>query len=287
MSDGSAKRAARFPADLHCHTTCSDGTLSPTELVNIAAARGIESLAITDHDTVAGIAEAREAAAPHGLEIIPGIEISAWLDREVHLLGYFVDPEHPELAEVMDRQRENRIGRVHAICEKLDALGHPLDPAAVFAQVGEGNVGRPHVARALIQAGHARHFDEAFKRFLGAGAPAYVPAARLSIPAAIGLVHRAGGAAVIAHPGVEDLAEQLPFLAANGLDGVETQHPAHPRSTAKRYRYLARKLGLVRTGGSDFHTPMGKADLGTLGVDRPGLDALRRRAARYRDAAVA
>lgn len=246
-----------------------------------AAKRGVTHLALTDHDTLDGYGEARETGERVGVEVIPGIELSAWHTREVHLLGYFVDPEHPELRATTARQATARIERVYEICAKLAEIGVELDAEAILASSPRGNVGRPHIARALMHKGYARSFDEVFRRYLGANAPAYVPAARLTVGDAIGLVHRAGGAAVIAHPGVEGLAHALPEMTALGLDGLESEHPAHCRRTARRFRKHARELDLVATGGSDFHYPEGKAELGDVGIDLERFEVLRDRAARY------
>jgi predicted metal-dependent phosphoesterase TrpH len=271
-------RGARRVADLHTHSTCSDGVLAPSALVAAAAARGVQHLALTDHDTLAGVAEASTAAAALGIELIAGVELSVWHAREVHLLGYFVDPSDPALRVATEAQRRARIARVHLVCARLETLGAPIDPAAVLASA-DGNVGRPHIARALVAAGHARNFDDAFRRFLGADAAAYVPPERLDLAQGVRLIHGAGGVAVIAHPGVEGLAEQIPSMVAVGLDGVETEHPGHCPRTARRFRSIARAHDLVTTGGSDFHSPGAKADLGDLGVDQAQLDALRARAA--------
>lgn len=278
--------SARRPVDLHTHSTCSDGALAPEEVVRIAAARGVRHLALTDHDTLAGVPAATAAAAEAGIELIPGIELTVWHHREVHLLAYFVDARNVELLETTERQRKARIERVHLICARLAELGAPLDAEAVLASA-DGNVGRPHIARALVEAGHARTFDDAFRRFLGADASAYVAAERLEMADAIRIVHRAGGVAVIAHPGVEGLTEQVPEMARLGLDGVESEHPAHCARTARRFRSLARAHNLLISGGSDFHAPNAKAEFGDFGIDEEGLNLLRARAEGHRVAALA
>lgn len=268
---------AACPVDLHCHSTFSDGELAPAALVERAAARGVRVLSLTDHDTLDGLPDAHAAADVVGLRLVDGIEISAWHRREIHVLGYFVDRDDAALREVTARQRTARVDRVYAIADKLATLGIHLDADAVLADAGPGNVGRPHIAAALIAAGHARDKDDVFDRLLGSGKPAYVPAARLPAADAIALVHAAGGVAVLAHPGVEKMDHALGELAAAGLDGVECAHPAHDPATAARYRGLAEKHGLVPTGGSDFHHPHGIYDLGSFGTDAAGLAALEAR----------
>ena len=270
----------RRPVDLHSHSTRSDGALTPTVLVERAALRGLTCLALTDHDTTDGVAEAQAAAQRLGIELVSGIEISAWYNREIHILGYFLDPQAPHVLASNERQREARINRVREICERLATLKVDLDAEEILSGCS-GNAGRPHVARALIHKGYARNFDEAFQRYLGAKAPAYIPASRLPASEAIRLIHQAGGAAVVAHPGVDNLTEILPALAAAGLDGIETEHPAHCKRTARRFRKRARELGLLSTGGSDFHRPEGKAELGDIGIDLERLETLRARAARH------
>lgn len=264
---------ARYPIDLHLHSAFSDGELSPTALVRSAHRRGVRAIALTDHDTTDGLPEARAAGAELGVGIIAGIELSTWLDREVHLLGYFIDPDHPQLAETARRQQGARVRRLRAICDRLAALGFPLDAEAILA-ANPGNVGRPHIARAMVAAGYARTTDEVFDRFLGNNGPAYVPIERLSTTTAIEIVHAAGGVAVLAHPGVDDLTDAVPELARAGLDGLEVDHPAHARSTRDRLRTLARAHDLVPTGGSDFHRRQSPYQLGHCGVDDAGLARL-------------
>ncbi|MCB9554386.1 MAG: PHP domain-containing protein [Myxococcales bacterium] len=268
-----APARARYAIDLHMHSNWSDGTLTPAALVAAAARRGVRTIALTDHDTTAGVAEARAAGSARGVSIIAGIEISAWLDREIHVLGYFVDPDDPALTAATRRQSEARVRRVEAICERLAALGVVLDPAPIIASA-HGNVGRPHIARALVAAGHVATTSEAFDRYIGNGGPAAVVVERLPAEDAIALIHAAGGVAVLAHPGVEQLEEHIPALAAAGLDGLEVDHPAHGRNVADRLRTLASKNRLVPTGGSDFHRPEGAIAIGHYGVTAAGLAAL-------------
>lgn len=263
------------------HSTFSDGTLPPRRLVAEAARRGVRAIALTDHDTTAGLDEARRTGERLGVRVLDGIELSAWLaeaapearGREVHVLGYFVDPADATLSAVTARQGSARERRARAICAKLAEMGMPLDPEPIIAGA-QGNVGRPHIAAALIAAGHARTAQEVFERFLGNQAPANVPIERLGAAEAIDVIHAAGGVAVLAHPGVDDFADALPGLAEAGLDGVEVLHPAHGADTVERFRLLASRLGLVSTGGSDFHRPESPIKIGQYGVDDATLAAL-------------
>lgn len=264
----------RYAIDLHSHSTCSDGALSPADLVRRAADRGVRHLALTDHDTTIGLAAARDAGATCGVEIIDGVEISAWHGQEVHVLGYFVQP-HAGFQAVLERQATSRVDRVRRIGERLERLGLPVDIEAVLASA-EGNVGRPHIARALIAAGHVPDFEAAFSRLLKRGAAAYIPASRLTAVHAVRTIHDAGGVAVLAHPGVERVADVQTLVRA-GLDGIEAYHPAHDPGTTAKYVAFARRHDLVATGGSDFHAPGGRVDLGDRGVPPDVLDALRAR----------
>lgn len=270
-----------FHADLHSHTTASDGTLSPGALVALASANGVRVLAVTDHDTTAGIAEAAGAARTAGLTLVPGIEISADLEHEIHILGLFVDPNDVALRAAMVHRAAARRDRVRAVGERLAALGAPIDVEAVLAETAgrEGNIGRPHLARALIAAGHVETMEEAFRRFLARDGAAYVAATPLPAAEAIALIHGAGGVASWAHPGIEALDHRLPELVASGLDALELRHPAHDAERIARYAGLAGVHGLALSGGADFHGLDGATRPGDHGVGEAALDALRARAA--------
>lgn len=241
--------------DLHLHTTASDGTLSPSELVSQARAAGLSIFSITDHDTTAGSEAAAVSARDAGLELIPGIEISAVDEgRDVHVLGYFIDPRSAGLRAFLDRQREDRLRRIHDMGERLAALGVPVDIAPILADAARGkSVGRPHVASALLAAGHVTTRDEAFDRFLEFGGPAFVPRCGARPEDVITIVHDAGGIASLAHPGITKRDDRIPALAAAGLDALEARHSDHDAATEARYRALAQDLGLAVSGGSDFH----------------------------------
>jgi hypothetical protein len=271
--------------DLHTHTTASDGTYAPAELVREAVRRGVRVLAVTDHDSVDAVGPAKEAAREHPpLEIVAGIEINTEdPGGEVHVLGYFVDHAAGWLHDLLREFREERAGRVHRIADRLAALGHPIDPGEVLALVREGSAGRPHVAQVMVRRGYVATVKEAFDRFLGAGRPAYVPHRKVTPRQACEIVRRASGLAVVAHPGFHPAPEEMiRGLAASGLvDGVECYYAEHSPEQTAQFLGLCRRLDLVPTGGSDFHGPRVRA--GTLGqppVPWEAWEALCRRAGR-------
>lgn len=270
--------------DLHLHTTASDGTLTPPELVFQARAAGLSIISITDHDTTAGCDAARAAARDAALQLIPGIEISAVADgRDVHVLGYFIDARVASLQAFLDRQRADRIRRVTEMGDRLSALGCPIDVAPVMANAARGrSVGRPQIAAALVDAGHVRTPDEAFERFLEFGGAAYVPRHGASPAEVVAIIHGAGGLASLAHPGITARDELIAPLAAAGLDALEAAHGDHDAATEARYRALAADLGLLVTGGSDFHGDTGHraSRLGTATLPPHDFEALARAAAR-------
>jgi predicted metal-dependent phosphoesterase TrpH len=241
--------------DLHSHTTASDGQHSPSELVRLAAEAGITHLAITDHDTVAGLAEAAEAAQARGLTLVPGIELSAFIgDREVHVLGHFIQPNNPELFTLSNRMRKEREQRMRRMIEKLNQLGVPITFEQVIAIARDANLGRPHLARALVEKRVCLSVKEAFERFLAAGRAAFVPRERISARDAIRLIRGAGGTATIAHPAVSGVsAADLRVLRQDGLDGLEVFHADQNPSTQAKFLAIAKELQLVPTAGSDFH----------------------------------
>ncbi len=243
--------------DLHSHTTASDGTLSPRELVRLAAKHGVRVLAVTDHDSTSGVAEAADEARALGtLEIVAGLEINCDVPgAEIHVLGYGGDWDAPWFQEFLGAQREERRARVHRIAERLAALGMPIDPAEVFALVQEGSAGRPHVAQVMVAHGYVKTVREAFDRYLSTNGPANVPRQRLTPVEAVGAICRARGVPVLAHPGLSHRDEMIPELAEAGLLGIETYYPEHAPAEITAYRETCARLGLVATGGSDFHGP--------------------------------
>ncbi|MDR5708997.1 MAG: PHP domain-containing protein [Armatimonadota bacterium] len=239
--------------DLHTHTTASDGLMSPRGLVHAARRAGVGVLGVTDHDTVDGIPEALEAA--HGLDvtIIPGVELSVEEgEEELHLLGYFVDFRAGWFRDLLEELRASRVNRIREMIHRLNRLGLPISFEEV-ARLGQGAVGRAHVARALVAAGFVRTHAEAFERYIGRGKPAWVPRNTLSLEGAIGAIREAGGLAVLAHPGRSSALARVAALQAAGLEGIEVYHPEHTPHQMARLLALARELGLLVTGGSDYH----------------------------------
>ena len=243
--------------DLHLHTTASDGRSTPYELVEHAASAGLRVMAVTDHDTTASVDEVRARAGEHGIEVVPGIEITAVEDgRDVHVLGYFLDPADATLVEFLIAQRQTRLERVQAIAARLADLGLPIDVAVVLAEVRRRpgrSIGRPQVARAMVKAGHVATAREAFDRWLGRDLPAFVPRSGSSPEDVIGVIQHAGGLASLAHPGRTNIDARIPALREAGLDALEVYHSDHDAATIGRYHQLAGELNLLMTGGSDFH----------------------------------
>lgn len=246
--------------------------LDPEALVARAAGCGVRVLSVTDHDTTASTASVMRAAAARGLTAIAGIEITAIEDgRDVHVLGYFIDPEHPRLRTFLEQQRHDRLRRVRAIGARLATLGMPVDTEALVreAEVCTGrSIGRPAIADALIAAGHVRDRDEAFHRWLGKDCPAYVPREGVSVSEVVAIVHDAGGLASLAHPGILALDNLITAAARRGLDAIEAYHSEHSSGMQQHYVRLARTLGIAVTGGSDYHGD------GLHGVVCPGAVAL-------------
>jgi 3',5'-nucleoside bisphosphate phosphatase len=242
--------------DLHLHTTASDGLLDPEILVGRAAAAGLTTIAVTDHDTVAGVAAAQATGAGIGVRVIAGIEITAVESgRDVHILGYFVDVSSAPLAAFLVSQRQDRLRRVRAMAERLAALGLPIDvePLLEAAQAGTRSIGRPAIADALVAAGHAASRNDAFARLLGRGKPAFVPRAGTSGTEVIATIHAAGGIASLAHPGIANDDGLIPPLVEAGLDAIEVWHSDHTPAHQQHYFALAERLGVGKSGGSDYH----------------------------------
>lgn len=241
--------------DLHTHSRASDGEFAPAEVAARARAAGLGVWGLCDHDTVAGLAEARAAADTQGLRLVPGIELSAFLDaKEIHLLGHFIDPSHPSLREFEDFLAARRRMRMHEIVAKLAPLGVAVRVEDIEKWSGGKTIGRPHVARAIVETGAVATVKEAFDRYLGEGRPAYVQRYRLEAEAAVRLVREAGGTTTVAHPGVSRLERRdLQRLRAAGVDGLEVHHVDHVPSQREKYLRIAEELELVPTAGSDYH----------------------------------
>ena len=246
--------------DLHTHSTASDGTLSPEALVELVGERGLSAIALTDHDTVAGVAPAQERGKSLGLEVVPAVELGASLDGvgEIHLLGYFIDLKNKTLRDRLAWLRDERWSRGRKIVERLNDMGVSISVEQVVGIAQGGSVGRPHIARALVENGHVASMEEAFGRYLKSNGPAYVKRELLGAGEAIRLVRGAGGVAVLAHPctlGRKDgeLPKIIRSLMAHGLRGIEVFYSQHTTQQVDRYKQLAARFGLLMTGGSDFH----------------------------------
>jgi predicted metal-dependent phosphoesterase TrpH len=257
--------------DLHTHSTASDGKLRPSEVVRLAARAGIGALALTDHDTTAGVVEAQQAGRELGLEVIAGVEINSEGEHgDAHILGYFLDPSEPYLQDQLEAIRNARVGRARGMLKKLAAMGMPLEWERVMAIAGDAvSIARPHVARAMVEAGYVATTQEAFDRYISDKGPAYVNRLRMTMREAIGFIHGAGGVAVMAHPAESKLVHLIPRLVEAGLDGVEVYYPKHTPEQRAELLDLAQRYHLVTTGGSDFHT-LDDSTHGPLGcVDVP------------------
>lgn len=279
--------------DLHSHSTASDGSLTPRELVERASKQGVNALAITDHDTLDGLEEAIQAGRDYNVEIVPGLEISAEFPvGTMHILGYYISRQDQQLLDNLAMLRNGRDERNPKIVTKLRELGLDITLEEVERVAGGDVVGRPHFARVLIDKGYVQSANEAFERFLAKGAPAYMEKVRLEPHLAIETIHRAGGVAVLAHPyqlrskSADELDKVIASLKEMGLDGMEVIYSRHTANQVEEYHNLARRYSLLVTGGSDFHG-VTKPDievgigLGSLSVPPELLDHVKSCAARH------
>jgi 3',5'-nucleoside bisphosphate phosphatase len=271
------------------HSTASDGVYSPQEVVQIALTHNMDVIALTDHDNTSGIIPAQEAATLSKLEVFAGVELSSEDEAgDRHILGYLFDLSNAPLQAILTKLRDARVNRAERMVEKLDGLGLPISFERVRAIAGTGSVGRPHVARALVEAGHVNSLQEAFDLYLADGGPAYVPHYRLEPGHAIDLIHGAGGVAVLAHPGhYDDYQAAVEELAPLGLDGLEVFYYDHTPETVEALRVLAARHDMLMTVGSDFHRREGDASARIGSVKTPPdvkiVEAMKERAGRYRD----
>jgi predicted metal-dependent phosphoesterase TrpH len=274
--------------DLHAHTTASDGALEPEGLVDLARETGLAAVAVTDHDTVDGAPRALAAGKESGTEVVPGVEISAEFNPgTMHMLGYFIDPEHPALTGPLFELQDARQRRNPRIVESLNNMGFGLTMDEVEQAAGGGQVGRPHFARVMVDKGYAADVQEVFDKYLAKGGPAYVEKFRLTPEECISMIRRAGGLPVLAHPftlRLEDgeLADLVDRLKSEGLEGLEVLYSEHTPEMADKYLNLARRLELLPTGGSDYHGPskpdvsLGRG-MGDLAVPYQFLDDMKKR----------
>ena len=272
--------------ELHCHTTCSDGRLTPSELVDFAVQQGVKALAITDHDTMAGWDEAIAAATPLDLEIVPGLELSTvYNGRSMHILGFY--PDAQKLEAPLQERVEGRKRRARKMAEKLAALGFPIELPDMSSSMAPG---RPHIASALKKAGHVNSSNEAFDRFLKDDGPAYVPYEKFTAQEGIQLLRECGAVPVWAHPYIfrgGTVETILPELVGAGLMGIEVYHPTHSVSQVRRLEEYCEQYGLLMTGGSDYHGPKREKnpdfrDLNALAVPMDLLPPLKQAAQRLK-----
>lgn len=243
--------------DLHIHTTASDGSLTPTQVVQLARKKGFSLIAVTDHDTMGGVAEALEAGKKYNVDVVPGVEISSGVTLEVHMLGYGMSPDHPVMKAMMEDMRAARVERMERIIENLQKMGVPITVEEVEAVAG-GAIGRPHIAQVLIAHGLVPDVRTAFREYIGVGAKAYVERRKMTSEQVIANIRDAGGVPVLAHGGLlriseVELNQWIDSMAKKGLMGLECYHNAHTPQMERLLRAAAERSGLLVTGGSDFH----------------------------------
>lgn len=272
-----------FEADLHCHTTASDGLLTPTELIRLAADLGLKGIGITDHDTLQGWREAEEAGAYYKIQVLRGIELNTdWQGKEVHILGYEVDNTSLVLNNKLRSLREARELRMFEILKLLAAQGIDICADEVRKLTQGESIGRPHIAQVLVERGFVRNIKEAFEYYIGQGASAYVPRFKIGTKEGIELIQKARGIPVLAHPGMQRIDEEIPSWVNFGLQGIEVIHSEHKPYDVKRYRAIAQRYNLLMTGGSDFHGEARKpgVELGRWGVSLSDLEQIQKLAKR-------
>jgi len=267
-------------ADLHIHTTHSDGAYSARAIVGHARRAGLTTISITDHDSTGAINEAIAEGRTCGVAVIPGVELSASLDgQDVHILGYFLDHTHDGVQAHLQVLRRERLRRAERIVGRLNDLNVPLPFEAVLDQAGHGSIGRPHIAHAMLELGLTQTYHEAFLKYIGSGRPAYERHAKMTPREAVALIAMAGGLSFIAHPGASVTDDMLKTLISDGVDGIETVHPCHPPEREAFYAGIAAEYFLLTSGGSDFHGTRkhGPVYLGTSTIPEPWVAAMRRR----------
>lgn len=241
-------------ADLHIHTTASDGLMTPDEVVYWSKLKRLTAIGITDHDTVNGISSAEDASLKYGVEIVPGIELSTLFeDEEIHILGYYIDYKDPWLLNILEKIQNSRYERAAQIVNKLNGLGVEITLEQVKIKADNGAIGRPHIARAMIDKGYITNIKEAFKGFIGKDCPAYVERYKVSSKEGIDIIKRTGGISVLAHPGLIKNKAKISNIINLGIDGIEVYHSKHDDETIRNALAIARTRNLLITGGSDCH----------------------------------
>jgi hypothetical protein len=267
--------------DLHLHSTQSDGSYSPTQVVQRAAQLGLSTISLTDHDSVAGVQEAQNVGRDIGIEVISGTELSAQeAGIDIHILGHFIDPKNSDLLVYLQKFQDARRNRAEKIVAQLNRLGVRITMAQVLHKAGDATIGRPHVADVLVEKGFVFSHDHAFQKYLGYGKPAYQPKLLLTPREAVEVIHAAGGLASLAHPVLYRRDALIPDLVKQGLDGIEVMHIKHDRADVRRYSDMAQHYGLLKTGGSDCHGDgRGQAVMGTVRVPSTFLDVMKKKMA--------
>ncbi|ACF13431.1 PHP domain protein [Chloroherpeton thalassium ATCC 35110] len=266
--------------DLHIHTTCSDGVLSPKEIVEKAKQAGLKAISLTDHDTIKAIEPALPIAAAHGIELVPGVEMSATHEEiDVHILGYFVNYKHPGLIDYLEECRKHRLRRAERMVNNLEKMGVKIDVGDILQKAQNGSVGRPHIAAVLQESGYVKSYSEAFGKYLGAHSAAYVKSIETSPADVIKLINEAGGLSFLAHPGRSIPDDMLKYLMNIGLDGIEVIHPSHDEDQQRYYREIANEYFMLFSGGSDFHggRPIDEENFGKVAIRYDWLQKIKAR----------
>jgi predicted metal-dependent phosphoesterase TrpH len=268
-------------ADLHLHSNRSDGACSPKELVDKAVSRGLKAIAIVDHDEVSALDEAIPYGQERGLEVIPGVELSvSYQQFDLHMLAYCFDSNNPQLASYLNLFQKERVKRAQRMVEILAKFGMPISFDTVLQKAGPGSIGRPHIADVLVEEGHVFSIQEAFDKYIGNGKPAYVAKYKIDVDTTLRLVTSAGGVCSIAHPGIDVNDEILAMLIKVGLPAIETIHPKHNEHQTRHFSEMAKRNGLLETGGSDYHGGnRGDGVLGKYKVPYEVVDKLKEMAA--------
>ncbi|MBE3571458.1 MAG: PHP domain-containing protein [Moorella humiferrea] len=273
-------------ADLHSHTTASDGRFTPEELIRLAKEKGLAAIGVTDHDTVTGLEGALAAGNSYGITVVPGVELSTeWEEKEIHILGYYLDWLEGNLLGFLEAMRRERSRRVARIVTRLQELGYNVNLGEVQREAQGEAVGRPHIAAALVRRGYFPNLKTAFKTLLARGCPAYVPRAKVAPVRAVEVILKAGGVPVLAHPGLSQADPLIPDLLAAGLQGIEVYYPYHSAGVTRHYLELAARFDLVVTGGSDFHGIVDEShgDLGACCVSMAKVEELQARAKKIKE----
>ncbi len=254
MSGSSYHISSQPKVDLHIHSNRSDGALSSREIIDYARKIGLKAISITDHDDIAGLEEALQYSLSQGIEFIPGVELSARTHPfDLHLLGYFIDPRNEQLNQYIAFFQQERMKRAKKILELLKKFGIHLSLDLILKKSGQGSIGRPHIAEAMVEDGYVHSYQEAFNKYIGDGCPCCVPKFKITPAEAISLINQAGGLCIIAHPGMDITDDGLMDLIKLGLQGIETIHPRHTKQQVDHYREIIQKHQLLETGGSDCH----------------------------------